>query len=177
MSFIFSCRCDNMNTGIRSLDSSLQTTLEWISEIQDELGWTDKEKVYKATKAVLQAMRDRLPIEEVIHVTAELPLVMKGMMFDGYDYSGKPMKIKTIEEFFSHIQEKYGAGQGEGVNADEACRGVMNIVSEKLGEGEMAKINANLPEHLRPLFQHRTSDQSARQIRTQTTRRKLEIPT
>jgi uncharacterized protein (DUF2267 family) len=165
-----------MNTGIRSLDSSLSTTLEWLSEIQEELGWTDKEMVYKATKAVLQAIRDRLPLEDTLNLTAELPIVMKGMVFDGYDLHDKPMKMRTIEEFFDHIQERYGSGQHNFVNADEACRGVINVLSDKVGDGEMEKIIGNMPEDLRPLFRYRTPEQTARPGHIRTTKRRLEIP-
>jgi uncharacterized protein (DUF2267 family) len=165
-----------MTTGIRSLDSSLQTTMEWLSEIQEELEWPDKEKVYKATKAVLQAIRDRSPFEETLHFTAELPLVMKGMMFDGYSLSGKPVKIRNIAEFFDYVQERYGSGQGNVINADEACRGVINVIADKVGEGEMKKLVANMPEDIRPLFQYRTPEQTAKPSRHRTTERKLEIP-
>ena len=165
-----------MSTGIRSLDSSLQTTMDWITEIQEELEWPDKEKVYKATKAVLQTIRDRSPFEEVLHLTAELPMVMKGMVLDGYTLSGKPVKIRTIEEFFGYVQDRYGAGQGNIINADEACRGVINVISDKVGEGEMRKLVANMPEDLRPLFQYRTPEQTAQPSRKTTSERKLEIP-
>lgn len=165
-----------MTTGIRSLDSSLQTTMEWLTEIQKELEWPDKEKVYKATKAVLQAIRDRSPFEEVLHFTAELPLVMKGMMFDGYTLSGKPLKIRNLAEFFDLVQEQYDAGPGNVINADDACRGVINIIIDKVGEGEMKKIIANMPEDLRPLFQVRTPEQKAQPSRRRITERKLEIP-
>jgi len=164
-----------MTTGIRSLDSSLQTTLDWLSEIQEELGWTDREKVYKATKAVLHGIRDRSPIEEVINFTANLPVVMKGMLFDGYNLSGKPIKIKSIGEFYDYIQTQYGGGQGNTINADDACRGVINIISDKVGEGEMRKLTANMPVELRPLFQFRTPDMAAHPSQ-HGTRRKLEIP-
>ena len=164
-----------MSTGIRSLDSSLQTTMDWLSEIQEELGWPDKEKVYKATKAVLHAIRDRSPIEEVINFTANLPVVFKGMLFDGYTLSGKPVKIRTIGDFYDYIQDQYGARQGNIINADDACRGVINIISEKVGEGEMHKLTANMPEELRPLFQFRTPDMAAQPSQHGTVR-KLEIP-
>ena len=91
-----------MSTNISSLDRAIQNAILWLKDIQDELKWDDKEKVYKATKATLQAMRDRLPIEEIVHLLANLPMVMKGMMMDSYDYQQKPVRMRTIEDFIAY---------------------------------------------------------------------------
>lgn len=89
-----------------SLDRAIYNTIAWIEDIQRELGWESRETTYKATKAVLQAIRDRLPFEEVVHLCANLPLVMKGMLMDAYDYKPKPERIRSIEEFDDLVQQQ-----------------------------------------------------------------------
>jgi uncharacterized protein (DUF2267 family) len=41
------------------------------TDIRDELGWEDDERVYDATKAVLHTIRDRLPVEEAMKFQAQ----------------------------------------------------------------------------------------------------------
>ena len=51
-----------------NLDKSTQKTKEWLHEVQGELGWKDENMVYVAFRAVIQTLRDRLPIEEAIEL-------------------------------------------------------------------------------------------------------------
>ena len=88
-----------MSTNIVGLDRAISHTMEWIDDIQHELGWASKDKTYQATKAVLQSIRDRLQVNEVIHLSANRPLVMKGMLMDGYTLKGKPERIRDLVKF------------------------------------------------------------------------------
>jgi uncharacterized protein (DUF2267 family) len=142
-----------LSTNITSLDRSIQTALQWLSDIQGELQWDDKEKVYKATKAVLQVIRDRLPVEELVHLTANLPLIMKGMIMDGYDLKEKPLRIRTPEEFYYFVQEYYDYRRVDLVDSADVVHAVLNVLSRRIGAGEMTKLAANLPPEVRRLFE------------------------
>lgn len=142
-----------MSTNITSLDRAIQSTILWLKDVQDELLWDDKEKTYRATKSVLQAIRDRLPIEEIAHLMANLPIIMKGMMMDGYDYQEKPARIKTVEDFYNCIQEYYDVLRRDELNAKDVTHAVVTMLKKRVGEGEVRKIAANMPAELKPLFQ------------------------
>jgi uncharacterized protein (DUF2267 family) len=142
-----------MSTNISSLDRAIQNAILWLKDIQDELKWDDKEKVYKATKATLQAMRDRLPIEEIVHLLANLPMVMKGMMMDSYDYQQKPVRMRTIEDFYSCVQDYYDAQRRDIINPETVTHAVIMTLQRRIGEGEISKIAANMPAELKSLFQ------------------------
>ena len=143
-----------MSTNILSLDRAIQNTILWLNDIQDELQWEDREMVYKATKAVLQTIRDRLPFEELIHFSANLPLVMKGMLMDNYNPpQDKSEKIKTLEEFYDSIQDYYDSQRRDVISAKEASTGVIKTLFKKIGSGEMRKLADNMPLKLKPLFQ------------------------
>ena len=145
--------CCFMPTNITSLDRAIQNALLWLRDVQDELMWEDKEKVYRATKAVLQAMRDRLPIEETVHLMANLPMVMKGMMMDGYDYHQKPVRIRALDDFYSCVQGYYDAQRRDEIDVEKLTRAVVAMLKRRIGEGEIHKVAANMPTELKPLFQ------------------------
>ncbi len=163
-----------MSTNILSLDRAIQNTILWINDIQEELHWDSRDMVYKATKAVLQAIRDRLPIEELAHFSANLPMIMKGMLMDGYDPRDKPLKMKTIEEFYDCIQDYYDAQRRAVINPEDAARGVINTLALRMGGGEMQKVADNMPERIKPLFE-RAAQETRKPGRERAAKREIEV--
>ena len=58
--------------GLDVFDSTVHKTNLWLKEIMDALGWDDRHKAYQALRATLQAVRDRLTIDEIAHLGAQL---------------------------------------------------------------------------------------------------------
>ncbi len=143
-------------TNISSLDRAVQNAVLWLNDVQDELHWADREVVYKATKAVLQTIRDRLPPGELFHFSSNLPMVFKGMLFDSYDPE-QNKEIKTVEDFYTQVQCHYDAQQRAIISGQEATFGVINTLFNKIGEGEMKKVVDTMPLKLKPLFQQRNT--------------------
>ncbi|MGD6850705.1 MAG: DUF2267 domain-containing protein [Candidatus Bathyarchaeia archaeon] len=141
-----------MSTNIVALDRAVSNALEIIDQIQDELGWESRDKTYQATKAVLQSIRDRLPTEEVVHFSANLPLIFKGMLMDGYSLKDKPLRIRDLEGFLEYIQANYDASMRDLINPEDAFVTVVGILNRRMGGGEMCKVAANMPEAIRRLF-------------------------
>jgi uncharacterized protein (DUF2267 family) len=129
-----------MSTNIIALDRAVSNALEIIDQIQDELGWESRDKTYQAIKAVLQSIRDRLPIEEVVHFSANLPLIFKGMMMDGYSLKDKPLRIRDLESFLEYIQANYDASMRDMINSEDAFVTVVGILHRRMGGGEMCKL-------------------------------------
>jgi uncharacterized protein (DUF2267 family) len=130
--------------------------------------------VYKATKAVLQTIRDRLPCEELFHFSANLPMIMKGMLIDSYDpIKDKKEKIKTEEEFYDHVQDYYDSQRRDIISAKEATSGVINTLFNRIGEGEMQKVADTMPLKLKPLFRQKSKPFSMKPI---SDREKLKVP-
>ena len=48
-------------TGLEVFDRTLHKTHAWLKAIMEELGTEDRHKAYLALRAVLHALRDRLP--------------------------------------------------------------------------------------------------------------------
>ena len=161
-----------MSTNILSLDRAIQNAIQWLNDIQNELGWDNRDSVYKATKAVLQTIRDRLPVEEVVHLTANLPLVMKGMLMDGYDLKDKPVKMRSVEEFYEYIQQYYDWQRRETIETEKVARAVITVLNRRMRGGEMRKVAANLPEKIKRLF-----EESGVEVAKPETSREVEIPT
>jgi uncharacterized protein (DUF2267 family) len=53
-----------MTTGVSTFDQSLNTTLEWLKDLQEEMGLDNEQRAFRVMRAVLHALRDRLTIED-----------------------------------------------------------------------------------------------------------------
>ena len=70
-------------TGVTAFDSTLQTTNVWLHEIMDRMCWQDKHRAYHGLRAVLHALRDRLPVDQAAALGAQLPMLVRGFYYEG----------------------------------------------------------------------------------------------
>lgn len=138
-------------TGLEVFDKTLQSTNIWLNEIGEEQGiGPDKQRAYHALRAVLWTLRDRLTPEEAFHLSAQLPMLVRGIYWDGYRLSGKPEKERSREEFFELIAQR--VGQTSPMSPGACARGVFRVLARHLPEGEVEEVKQMLPEPLRTLF-------------------------
>jgi uncharacterized protein (DUF2267 family) len=137
-----------MSTGITSLDSSLSNTAEWFNDIEEELKWPDKNRIYSATKAVLNTLRDCLTIEELHHFTAQIPMIWTGMLFDGYVPTGKPLRLNR-QEFLQSVRDNFGPNP---LNAEEATIAIAKVLKKRISKGQYEDIVGQLQDDVKTLF-------------------------
>jgi uncharacterized protein (DUF2267 family) len=68
-------------TGLEVFDTTVQKTMVWLKEIMEELHWEDRHRAYLALRGCLHQVRDRLQVEEVAHLGAQLPMLVRGIYY------------------------------------------------------------------------------------------------
>lgn len=136
-------------TGLDVFDKTLQTTNTWLKEIGEQIG-PDRKRCYQALRAVLFSLRDRLSPDEAAHLAAQLPMLVRGIYYEGYRPAGKPDLMRSRDEFL----ERIGAylEQTAPLGADDAARAVFHVLDHYLDPGEMAEVKQALPQEIRTLF-------------------------
>lgn len=129
---------------IDSFERSFEQANHWLNDLADRLGLANKEEAYNIFRAVLHVLRDRLPPDSAVALAAQLPLLLKGVFFDGWSLAGKPVKMGE-EEFLDAVQRQVA----EPVDAPRVAVGVVRLLAEKLSPGMMEKIAFLLPKRLR----------------------------
>lgn len=135
-------------SGLAVLDHTVQETNIWLKAVAEQLQ-LDRHDAYIAFRAVLHALRDRLPPEVAVHLGAQLPMLVRGLYYEGWRMAGKPTKDRSVEEFSEHVVKELPPQFP--VDALTASRGVFEALWEKLDPGEFAKLMDHLPVSLRTL--------------------------
>lgn len=134
-------------TGIQALDTAVETTEEWIISLTARLGWQDREKVYSALLAALHALRDSLPRDEAGYLGVQLPVLLRGLYFEGWHPASRIPRAKTRGAFLERIQE--GVHRDPGIDAEQVAHAVFSLLAERLPVGEIDDAKAATPQALR----------------------------
>ena len=135
---------------IPSLNTTLQKTDDWLEQIRNELHVPDEQVAYQALRAVLHALRDRLTVDMASAVSAELPMLVRGLYFEGWNPSRTPVKDSTPAEFFQRVNGHY---QGPPRATPAAMTtAVLRVLARTCAPGLINKIRATLPEALRVVW-------------------------
>jgi uncharacterized protein (DUF2267 family) len=137
-------------SGLAAFDTTLQTTNAWLHELMEELCWEDRQRAYHALRAVLHELRDRLTVGEVAALGAQLPLLLRGVYYDGWHPADKPHKKHRKGEFLAHLAEAEGLGSP--VDPEEVARAAFRVVARHVTAGEIEDVKHLLPEEIRTLW-------------------------
>jgi uncharacterized protein (DUF2267 family) len=125
------------------VDRTVEKTNIWLTDVAKRVSVDDKHVAYLVLRSVLHALRDRLDVETTAHLAAQLPMLVRGLYYEGWDPTGKPERM-SYDEFLVRIEDDaLLKGRSE---AEDAARAVFAVLWDHLGEGIMGKIVTLLPE-------------------------------
>jgi uncharacterized protein (DUF2267 family) len=133
-------------------DSSLQKTIHWIDEVAREMKWDDRLKAYHTMRTVMHVLRDRLRVDQAAHLSAQLPLIVRGIFFEGWKPARTPLSYKTKEEMKSLIKEYAQVDYLHDQNLETAIRAVLTTIRNHIDPNEIEDILSGLPEEIKEFF-------------------------
>ncbi|MEZ0171553.1 DUF2267 domain-containing protein [Microvirga sp. TS319] len=136
-------------TGLEVFDKTLHTTNSWLKEIMKALG-TDRHVAWHVLGSVLRALRDRVPLELTAHLGAELPLLVRGLLYDRWHPASSPEHYRSLDEFLQRVGEDLRSTRP--VDPEDACRAVFAVLTRHLPEGQVEKVRHALPEDVRAIW-------------------------
>lgn len=129
-------------------DKALAKTRLWLKELELELGMSNPNEAWRALRAVLHAVRDRLPVQECAELASQLPVMIAGMYYTGWTPADKPLKTRNLDEFMDTVADKLP----KGLDPLRVTRGVLRVLERHVSAGEISDVRRNFPEHLRGLW-------------------------
>jgi uncharacterized protein (DUF2267 family) len=138
-------------TGLENFDRSLQKSNEWLKDLMERLGTDDRRYAYRVLRAYFHVLRDRLTVDEAAQLAAQLPHLLRGVFYDGWDPSRTPESYRDPETFLSRLAER---AQLEGPDeAAAAARAATEVLRERITEGEFEDVLQILPIPIRKVLQ------------------------
>ena len=132
-------------------DASLQKAQVWLNELASELGWEERpQNACLALRTALHALRDRLTIEEAVHLGAQLPILIRGVYYEGWKLTGKPVKERHKSDFLDHIAHVFR--DDETVDPEKVMRAVFKVLNRHISKGEIDNVKHLLPKSLQELW-------------------------
>src|SRR5262245_49241930 len=113
------------------------------------LGWQQKQKAYLALRAVLHALRDRLTVDEVAQLGAQLPMLIRGVFYEGWDPTDKPLPSRRRDQFLSQIAKDF---VDDDVDSERVARAVFALLADRITEEEIEDVMHVLPPEFRELW-------------------------
>lgn len=135
---------------VAAFENTLQGTNEWLQELNEELGRDDPQQAYRILRAVVMAVRDRLTVEEATDLGAQLPMLVRGFYYEGFNPSKTPTGERNREEFLARVAENL-LDQVDG-DPEVATRAVFKLLSNHITEGEIEHVRGNLPTDVQALW-------------------------
>lgn len=136
--------------GLKIIDETVQAANVWINEVDYRTGWANKQRAYRLLRAVLHALRDHLNPDEAAQLSAQLPILIRGIYYEGYDPSKTPVVERSRQGFVDRVQDSFRTDpMGD---AEAAIGAVFDVLDAHVSEGEMAQVRSTFTKDIRRLF-------------------------
>jgi uncharacterized protein (DUF2267 family)/RNA polymerase-binding transcription factor DksA len=135
---------------LNNIGRTVHKTHAWLKDLREEMGSNDRRRAYQALRATLHALRDRMSADNVAHLGAQLPTLVRGIYYEGWRPAGKPLMIRDHGEFLDLVgSELTGFSRPE---AERAVRAVFRMLARHVTPGEIENVRHALPERIRELW-------------------------
>lgn len=137
-------------TGITTIDHAPQVVAEWLNLLQEDLGWPDRSRAYFLLRETLHAVRDFLTVDEAADLAAQLPLLIRGIFFDGWVPAKTPARLRTVDDFLARVMK--GFKDDPPVAPDRAVAAVFSLLRRQISQGEYHQVAWAMRKPLRDLW-------------------------
>jgi uncharacterized protein (DUF2267 family) len=137
-------------SSVDSVERTVHKTNEWLADLAGELGTDDRDEAWRVFRAYLQLVRDRLTLDEAAQLSAQLPHLLRGIFWEGFDPGHQPAKVRHRETFLALLGER--AGFADDDRAAQAAAAATRVLRRHVSEGEIDDVLAQLPEEVREVL-------------------------
>ncbi len=139
-----------MTTGLDVFDTTVQESNLWLKDLMERLGTHDRHHAYSTLRAVLHALRDRIGPDNAAHLGAQLPMLLRGLYYEGWHMSRTPTKERHEIEFLARVAQELP--RADALEIESGVCAVFDLLSKKIDRGEAVKLAGVFPKELRALW-------------------------
>jgi uncharacterized protein (DUF2267 family) len=137
-------------------EATVATSRSWLHELMRKLDLQpgDAGRALHALRAGLHAIRDRLPAAEVVHLGAQLPVLVRGVYYDGWRLFQDPTRMKNRNDLVERVRRELGP---DPMPASAVLQAVIDLVHHHVSQGEIDNLVATLPKALAVMWKEEQS--------------------
>jgi uncharacterized protein (DUF2267 family) len=136
-------------TGVDSLDTSISKSNAWLADIDAAFGTKDRRFAYRVLRSWLHSLRDGLGVEVAAHFAAQLPELLRGVFFDGWNPNRVPHKYDRAAFVTRFARE----AQVRDSDVAKSARIVTAVARDHMTAGGVAHAFDHLPAGVREILE------------------------
>lgn len=142
----------SLHTRVPMLFEAAQDAQHWVNQVADLLSGTERHLAYRLLRAVLQTLRDTLSPEESADLAAQLPLLIRGIYFEGWRPSGHLGRDRR--DFMRDVLSRMGPHEvfQDDKDVHRAISAVFHTIGQHVTKGEIEQVRMSLKKSLRQLW-------------------------
>lgn len=136
--------------GLDTFDRTTHETNQWLRIVMAELNTASRHQAYVALRASLHALRDRIGPEQAVHFAAQLPILLRGVFYEGWRPAETPTTERRLDDFLAYVESILGPRSG--LDPADAVRAGFAAIAWSVSSTEVLKLIDMLPHELKSLW-------------------------
>ncbi|MER6631492.1 DUF2267 domain-containing protein [Streptomyces sp. NPDC000987] len=129
-------------------EHAIHTANIWLKAVSEALGTDDRHLAHRVLRTWLHTLRDRVTVDVAAHFAAQLPELLRGAYYDGWDPSIVPIKYDREGYVNRFVQEAKVAAE----DVPRIVPAVTAVVRGHVSTGHLEAVLEQLPHDIRALF-------------------------
>jgi uncharacterized protein (DUF2267 family) len=137
---------------IKSIQKTQERTAHILKKMMDTKEFRTPNHAFVVLRATMKVLRDRIEPGEALHLGGQLPALLRGYYFEGFDITNikqPKSSCKGINEFFGEIRDYLEAY--DFMDLEKVVPIALNIILDNIDRGEAAQVVHQLPKDLQEL--------------------------
>ncbi|MFC0505966.1 DUF2267 domain-containing protein [Micromonospora costi] len=132
---------------ISAIESSIDKTNVILKDIENAYGWPKEQRnqSYAALRTVLHLLRDRMPVQESVEFAQQLPIVVRGVYFDGWQPQDVPVKLNR-DDFLYEVRQGFPYDVEGGT--ERVVQVVLDTLRRHITQGQWDDVKDTMPRDL-----------------------------
>ncbi|MEV4492825.1 DUF2267 domain-containing protein [Micromonospora coxensis] len=134
-----------------AFETSMDKTNLILKDIEQAYGWPKEQRnqSYAALRTVLHLLRDRMTVQESAEFAAQLPVLVRGIYFDGWQPDNVPIKLNR-DDFLYEVRQGFPYDVEGG--PERVTQVVLETLRRHITQGEWDDVRSTMPKDMQQLI-------------------------
>ncbi|WP_405182745.1 DUF2267 domain-containing protein [Nocardia sp. NBC_01377] len=137
-----------MHAPIHTFASALRQAQDWITDVAVSNRTDDREFAYRLLRAWLHTVRDRIPVDSTAHMGAQLPSLLRGVLYEGW----QPAAVPKRHGLASFVTQFATSARIDPLEVPAFAGATTTALRRRFSHGQLDHVFEVLPERIRSVL-------------------------